>query len=289
MFKGSCVALITPFNEDGSVNYDDMGKLIEFQIENETDAILICGTTGEASTLTDDEQVNCVKYAVKKINKRVPVFAGAGSNDTKHAIELTKRCEAAGADLILSVTPYYNKTTQKGLINHFTKIAGAVKLPVMLYNVPTRTGMNLGASVCQELSKIDNVMGIKEASGCLSQVSEIAQIPGFGLYSGNDDQVLPLLSLGGLGVVSVAANIIPKQMRNMVHQFLSGNVKESIALQLKYLRLIGALFCEVNPIPVKAALELMGKSKAYYREPLLAMEKNNLERLKSEMAACGLI
>lgn len=291
IFKGSGVAIVTPFTEDGSVNYDDLGKLLEFQIENGTDAIIICGTTGEASTLSDEEQAECVRFTVKKVNKRIPVLAGAGSNDTKHGCELSKACVKAGADAILSVTPYYNKTSQAGLIKHYEMIAAAIDVPLIPYSVAGRTGMNIEPSTVYELSKIPNVVGIKEASGNLSQVAQIAALcgPDFDIWSGNDDQILPVMSLGGKGVISVAANIMPKQMHELATSFLSGDVKRATALQLEYLAVMNALFYEVNPIPVKAALELMGLSKAFYRAPLCEIGSGNLQKLKAEMEKAGLI
>lgn len=291
IFKGAGVAIVTPYNQDGTVNYTDLGRLIEFQIENKTDAIIICGTTGEASTLSDEEQTECVRFTVEKVNKRVPVIAGAGSNDTAHGVELSKACQNVGADAILSVTPYYNKASQKGLIRHYTAIAEAIDVPMILYNVPGRTGTNIMPQTAFELSKVPNIIGIKEACGDLSQVAKTAEMcgPNFDLYSGNDDQVLPLLSLGGIGVISVASNIVPRQMHDMVIDFLEGRISQAIEAQLKYLRLINALFCEVNPIPVKAALELMGLSKANYRLPLCEIESGNLELLKKEMKKVSLI
>lgn len=291
-FKGAGVAIVTPFHEDGTVDFETLGQLIEFQIANKTDAIVICGTTGEASTLTDDEQVECVRFTAEKVNHRIPVIAGAGSNDTKHGAELSQACQDVGADGILSVTPYYNKATQKGLIKHYTTIAEAVTVPVILYNVPGRTGLNIAASTACELSKVPNIMGIKEASGNFSQIAKIAAgcEKDFALYSGNDDQVLPMLALGAQGVISVASNIIPEAMHNMVHFFLDGKIQDAIDLQLKYIELMDMLFCEVNPIPVKAALELMGKTgQAFYRAPLCEMEDANKEKLKSALAASGLI
>ena len=244
IFTGSGVAIVTPFNEDETINYPELERLIEFQIENGTDSIVICGTTGEASTLTDEEQIECIKFTVDVVNKRVPVIAGAGSNHTSHAIELAQGCEKVGADAVLIVTPYYNKTTQKGLIKHYKMIAESINIPIILYNVPSRTGLNITPQTCYELSKIKNIVGIKEASGNLSQVAEIAALCGedFHIYSGNDDQILPVLSLGGLGVISVLANIMPKETHDMVASYLEGDTKKATKLQLEYLNLVNQLF-----------------------------------------------
>ena len=291
IFTGSGVAIVTPFNEDETINYPELKKLIEFQIENGTDAIIICGTTGEASTLTDEEQIDCVRYAVEVVNKRIPVIAGAGSNHTAHAIELAQGCEKAGADAVLLVTPYYNKTTQKGLIKHYKMIAESINIPIILYNVPSRTGLNITPKTCYELSKIKNIVAIKEASGNISQVAEIAALcgPDFDIYSGNDDQVLPLLSLGGKGVISVLANVAPRDTHDMVMSYLEGDSKRATKLQLDTLNLINALFCETNPIPIKAAVNLMGFNAGKCKMPLCSMEDKNFERLKEAMKDYGLI
>ncbi|OUQ58886.1 4-hydroxy-tetrahydrodipicolinate synthase [Tyzzerella sp. An114] len=291
IFTGSGVAIVTPFNEDETINYPELKKLIEFQIENGTDAIIICGTTGEASTLTDEEQIDCVRYAVEVVNKRIPVIAGAGSNHTAHAIELAQGCEKAGADAVLLVTPYYNKTTQKGLIEHYKMIAESINIPIILYNVPSRTGLNITPKTCYELSKIKNIVAIKEASGNISQVAEIAALcgPDFDIYSGNDDQVLPLLSLGGKGVISVLANVAPRDTHDMVMSYLEGDSKRATKLQLDTLNLINALFCETNPIPIKAAVNLMGFNAGKCKMPLCSMEDKNFERLKEAMKDYGLI
>ena len=291
IFTGSGVAIVTPFNEDETINYPELKKLIEFQIENGTDAIIICGTTGEASTLTDEEQIDCVRYAVEVVNKRIPVIAGAGSNHTAHAIELAQGCEKAGADAVLLVTPYYNKTTQKGLIEHYKMIAESINIPIILYNVPSRTGLNITPKTCYELSKIKNIVAIKEASGNISQVAEIAALcgPDFDIYSGNDDQVLPLLSLGGKGVISVLANVAPRDTHDMVMSYLEGDTKRATKLQLDTLNIINALFCETNPIPIKAAVNLMGFNAGKCKMPLCSMEDKNFERLKEAMKDYGLI
>ena len=291
IFTGSGVAIVTPFNEDETINYPELKRLIEFQIENSTDAIVICGTTGEASTLTDEEQIECIKFTVEVVNKRVPVIAGAGSNHTAHAIELAQGCERVGADAVLLVTPYYNKTTQKGLIKHYKMIAESINIPIILYNVPSRTGLNITPQTCYELSKIKNIVGIKEASGNLSQVAEIAALCGedFHIYSGNDDQILPVLSLGGLGVISVLANIMPKETHDMVASYLEGDSKKATKMQLEYLHLINELFSETNPIPVKTALNLMDFNVGNCKMPLCEMDNKNLENLKEAMKDAGLL
>ena len=291
IFTGAGVALVTPMNADGSVNYEKMKELIEFQIANDTDALIICGTTGEATTISDEDQIECVRFAKEVAAGRVPVIAGAGSNDTAHCIELAVACEKAGADAVLLVTPYYNKATQKGLILHYTAIANAINIPIILYNVPGRTGCNLAPKTVYELSKVENIVAVKEASGNLSQVAEIAALvgPDFDIYSGNDDQILPVLSLGGAGVISVLSNVAPKQTHDMVAKFFEGDIKGSIKLQLDAIELISALFCEVNPIPVKTALNLMGYEVGACKLPLCEMEPKNLETLKTAMKNYGLI
>ncbi len=291
VYKGSGVAIVTPFKPDGSVNYECYEKLIEFQIENGTDAIISCGTTGEASTLSDDEQVAVVECAVKAAKKRVPVIAGAGSNDTEHGIKLSKAVQKAGADALLLVTPYYNKTTQKGMIKHFQMTANAVDLPIILYSVPSRTGLNITPATAYELSKTENIVAIKEASSNIVQIAEIAELCGdsLQLYSGNDDQIVPILSLGGIGVISVMANIIPRDTHDLVMHYLNANPKESLRLQLKSMGLVRALFCEVNPIPVKAALNLMGFDVGGLRMPLTTLEDKNLDLLKTEMSSYGIL
>ncbi len=291
IFTGAGVALVTPTFPDGTVNFEKMKELIEFQLANDTDALIICGTTGEASTLSDEVQIECVRYAVEAVNGRVPVIAGAGSNDTAHCIELAKGCENVGADAVLLVTPYYNKATQKGLILHYTAVAESISIPIILYNVPGRTGCNIAPKTVLALSKVKNIVALKEASGNLSQVAEIASlIPSdFDIYSGNDDQILPIMSLGGKGVISVLSNIAPKQTHDMAVKFLGGDIKGAIELQLGAIELISALFCEVNPIPVKTALDLMGYEVGPCRMPLCAMEDKNLETLKNAMKNYGLI
>jgi 4-hydroxy-tetrahydrodipicolinate synthase len=291
IFRGSGVAIVTPFKENGEVNYELLGELIEFQIKNNTDSIIICGTTGESSTLNDNDHLECIRFTVDKVNKRIPVIAGTGSNDTEHGVFLTRKAKELGADACLLVTPYYNKTTQKGLIAHYTYIAKKVDIPIVLYNVPSRTGLNITPKTALELSKIDTIVAIKEASGNIAQIAELMNLCGdnLDLYSGNDDQILPLLSLGGKGVISVVANVAPKQTHDIVKYYLDGNVEESRKLQLQMIPLIKALFCEVNPIPVKAALELMGYPVGCCRMPLTSMEDANLELLKKEMRNYGLL
>lgn len=288
VFKGSGVALVTPFTGDG-VNYEVLDKLLDFHLENSTDAIIACGTTGEASTMTDDEKNGVIEYSVKKVNGRIPVIAGTGSNDTRHSIEMSKEAERLGADALLVITPYYNKTTQKGLIEHFTKIADSVNIPIIIYNVPSRTGLNVLPQTLAELKNHPNIAGVKEASGDISQIAEVARLCGnnFAIYSGNDDQVVPIMALGGLGVISVTANIMPKEVHNMAAAFLEGNVKESLELQLKLNPLNKALFIEVNPIPVKTAMNLIGMNAGPLRLPLTDMEPKNLETLKSKLVEYG--
>ncbi|MBP3306911.1 4-hydroxy-tetrahydrodipicolinate synthase [Anaerotignum sp.] len=291
IFTGAGVALVTPMNADGSVNFEKMKELIEFQIANDTDALIICGTTGEATTISDEDQIECVRFAKEVAAGRVPVIAGAGSNDTAHCIELAQACEKAGADGVLLVTPYYNKATQKGLILHYTAVAESINIPIILYNVPGRTGCNIAPKTVAELAKVKNIVAVKEASGNLSQVAEIAALvgPDFDIYSGNDDQILPVLSLGGKGVISVLSNVAPKQTHDMVAKFFEGDIQGSIKLQLDAIELIGALFCEVNPIPVKTALNLMGYEVGACKLPLCEMEPKNLETLKTAMKNYGLI
>lgn len=287
-FTGSGVAIITPF--DGQkTNYDELGKLIEMHIEKKTDAIIICGTTGEASTMPDAEHLAAIEYTVKKAAGRIPVIAGTGSNDTAHAIELTKKAEELGADGILSVTPYYNKTTQKGLIAHFGAIANSVKIPVILYNVPSRTGMNFEISTLKELAKIENIVAVKEASGNISYAMKLAaEVPDLYIYSGNDDMIVPVLSLGGKGVISVVANILPEETHNICEYYFNGEVEKSRKLQLEMLDLINKLFIEVNPVPVKTAMNLLGYNAGNLRMPLVDMEEGNLEKLKKAMTDFGL-
>lgn len=287
-FTGSGVAIVTPF--DGlKTNLDELGRLIEFNIENGTDAIIICGTTGEASTMPDEEHLAAIKYTIEKVNGRVPVIAGTGSNDTHHAIELSKKAEEYGADGILSVTPYYNKTTQRGLVAHFTSIANAIKIPVILYNVPSRTGMSFDIPTLKELSKVENIVAVKEASGNISYMAKVAaEVPELYIYSGNDDMIVPTLSLGGKGVISVLANVLPKEAHDICEYYFNGEVEKSRDLQLKLLELINNLFIEVNPVPVKTALRLMGFNVGNLRLPLTDMAEGNLEKLRKSMIDAGI-
>lgn len=274
LFEGCGTAIVTPFTEDGSnINYDSFRKLIEFQIENQIDAIIVCGTTGESATMSKQEKMEVIKFAIDVIDKRTKVIIGTGGNNTKEVIEMSQYAEKCGADGVLIVTPYYNKTTQKGLIVHYTKIANSIKIPIILYNVPSRTGMNILPETCFELSKIDNIVAIKEASGNISQVAKIANLCGedFSIYSGNDDQIIPVLSLGGKGVISVLSNLKPKFTHDLVRNYLDGNTDIARKMQLDSLDLINDLFIEVNPIPVKYALNLMGFECGKPRLPLIEM------------------
>ena len=291
IFKGSGVAIVTPMYDNGEVNYEKLGEILEEQIAGSTDAIIICGTTGEASTLTHEEHLDVIKYAVEKVNKRIPVIAGTGSNCTETAIYLSVEAEKYGADAVLLVTPYYNKATQKGLIHHFTKIAQSISIPVILYNVPSRTGCNIQPATAVTIVKnTKNVVGIKEASGDISQIAKLMALADgcIELYSGNDDQVVPIMSLGGNGVISVLSNVAPKETHDMVMKYLEGDVKGSCEIQLKAMDLVEALFCEVNPIPVKTALNLMGMEVGPLRLPMTEMEPANLERLKKAMVEFGI-
>ncbi|HIR75990.1 MAG TPA: 4-hydroxy-tetrahydrodipicolinate synthase [Candidatus Choladousia intestinipullorum] len=292
IFKGAGVAIVTPMYDNGEVNYDKLGKLLEEQIANKTDAVIICGTTGESSTLTHEEHLDVIRYAVKTVAGRIPVIAGTGSNCTKTAIYLSQEAEKAGADALLLVTPYYNKATQNGLKKHYTAIAEAVSLPIILYNVPSRTGCNLlPETVAYLVKNVKNIVGVKEASGNISQVAKLMRLAGdeIELYSGNDDQIVPIMSLGGCGVISVLSNVAPRQTHDIVASYLEGDVRRSCELQLAALDLIDALFCEVNPIPVKKALNLMGKEAGPLRGPLSEMEDKNAERLEKAMKEYGIL
>ena len=291
VFTGAGVAIITPMYEVGSINFDELGRIIEDQIAHHTDAIIICGTTGESATLSEEEHSAVIRYAIKKVNKRIPVIAGTGSNCTATAIKLSKEAEKDGADGLLLVTPYYNKATQKGLIAHYTAIAKAVSLPIILYNVPSRTGCNLQPETIAALVKnVKNIVGVKEASGNISQIAKVKLLCGddIDLYSGNDDQVVPILSLGGIGVISVLSNVAPKETHNMVMDYLNGDVDKARQMQLKAIPLIDALFSEVNPIPVKKALNLMGWEAGPLRAPLTEMEASHAEVLKKTMKDFGI-
>lgn len=293
IFKGAGVAIVTPMHEDGKVNYEKLEELLEYQIANSTDAIIICGTTGESSTLTHGEHLQTIKFAIDKVAGRVPVIAGTGSNCTETAIMMSQEAASYGADALLIVTPYYNKASQKGLIRHYTEIANSVPdTPIIMYNVPSRTGCNIQPATAVTLAKnVKNIVGIKAASGDLSQVAKLMSMAGddIELYSGNDDQILPILSLGGLGVISVLSNVAPKQTHDMVMKFLEGDLKEAARLQLEAVPLINALFCEVNPIPVKEAMNMMGMNVGPLRMPLCEMEESNKEILKKAMKDYGLL
>ena len=292
IFKGAGVAIITPMHEDGSVNYEKLEEILEFQIANSTDAVIICGTTGESSTMTHGEHLKTIKFAVDKVAKRVPVIAGTGSNCTETAIMMSKEAASYGVDALLVVTPYYNKATQKGLIAHYTAIANAVpETPIIMYNVPSRTGCNLQpATVAALVKNVKNIGGIKAASGDLSQIAKMMSMAGedLELYSGNDDQILPIMSLGGLGVISVLSNVAPKQTHDIVMKFMEGDTREAARLQLEAIPLINALFCEVNPIPVKTAMNMMGMEVGPLRMPLCEMEESNKETLAKAMKDYGL-
>ena len=289
IFKGCGTAIVTPFHEVG-VNFEEFGKLIEDQIKNKVDSIIVCGTTGEASTMTLEEKQATIKYAIEKVNGRIPVIVGTGGNCTAQVIEFTKWAESAGADGALIVTPYYNKTTQAGLIAHYEAIAKETRLPIILYNVPGRTGVNITPATCKKLSEIKNIVAIKEASGNLSQVAEIANLCGnnLNIYSGNDDQITPVLSVGGIGVISVLSNIAPLYTHNIVEYFFNGNLDTAINMQIKAIPLVNALFCEVNPIPVKAALNMRGYTMGEPRLPLLEMSDAGKETLRKALREFGL-
>ena len=291
IFTGAGVAIVTPMNEDGSVNFDAYADLIDFQIENKTDAIITCGTTGESSTLSDDEHREVIKFAIEQTAGRVPVIAGTGSNDTKYAIELSQAAGEMGADGLLLVTPYYNKTSQRGLVAHFGMIAESVKTPMILYSVQSRTGVNIAPETAFELSKYDNIVAIKEASGNISQVAKIRALCGDNLdvYSGNDDQIVPLLSLGGKGVISVLSNVAPEVAHNICQFYFDGKVEESMKLQLEYLDLCNDLFVDVNPIPVKEALNMMGMNAGPCRMPLYEMTDAAKDKLAATLAKHGLL
>ena len=290
IFEGCGTAISTPFTND-NVNFEEFGKLLENQIKNKVDAIIVCGTTGESATMTEKEKKETIKFAIDKVNKRTKVIIGTGSNNTQSAIEMSKYAESVGADGLLVVTPFYNKTTQKGLIEHYKVIANSVDLPIIMYNVPSRTGVNILPETCLELSKIDNIVGIKEASGDISQVAKIANLceDNLSIYSGNDDQIIPVLSLGGKGVISVLSNIMPEYTHNMTKKYLNGEVEEARKMQLDVLDLISALFSEVNPIPVKYALNLLGYDYGKPRLPLIELSEQNQTKIKEIMKKHNLI
>lgn len=290
IFKGAGVAITTPFNLDGTINYEGLATNIDYQIDNGTDAIIICGTTGESSTMTDEEHKECIKFAVEHTNHRIPVIAGTGSNDTRYAIELSVEAQRLGADGLLLVTPYYNKTTPAGLLNHFTIIANSVKIPIILYNIPGRTGMNITIETLEKLAQHPNIVAIKEASGNISYTAQVAATCGdlLDIYSGNDDMIVPIMSLGGVGVISVLSNILPKETHEICQLCLDNNFKKAGELQIKYLELINSLFCEVNPIPIKEAMNQLGMAAGACRMPLTKMGDINLGRLLAAMQNLGM-
>ena len=289
IFTGAGVAIITPMHGDGSVNYEKLGELIEEQIAEGTDSIIICGTTGEASTLSDEEHIDCIKYTIKKVDGRIPVIAGTGSNDTEYAKWMSVEAANAGADGLLLVTPYYNKTSQKGIVAHFVTVADAVDIPIILYNVPSRTGCRIEIPAYKELAQHPNIVAAKEASGDISLIAKLAAETDLDIYSGNDDQTVAVMSLGGKGVISVASNVIPKVMHEMTSLALKGDFKSAAEMQLKWLELMNLLFCDVNPIPVKEAMNLMGKSVGECRLPLVKMEDGKIEGLKGVLRKYGLV
>lgn len=291
VFTGAGVAIITPMNADGSINYDEFGRIIDFQIDNGTDAIVVCGTTGESATMTDEEHVECIRYCVDRVNRRVPVIAGTGSNDTKYAVDLSAEAEKLGADALLVVTPYYNKTSQRGLIAHFTAIADSVNIPIILYNVPSRTGVNITLDTYDVLANHKNICAVKEASGNISAIAKIVEKCGdrLDVYSGNDDQIVPIMSLGGKGVISVLSNVCPKETHDIAQLCLDNNFAEAARLQIKYLELCNNLFIDVNPIPVKEAMNIIGFKAGECRLPLLKMEQSKIDALTASMKNAGLI
>lgn len=292
LFKGAGVALITPFNEDLTVNYDMLGTLIERQIEGKTDAIIVCGTTGEPATMTEEEKLSVIKYTVEKAAGRIPVVAGTGGNSTQVVVDFSKKVQALGVDGLLVVTPFYNKATQNGLYVHYTEVSKAVSLPIIMYNVPSRTGCNILPETAVRLARdCENIVGIKEASGDISQVMKLAKLSKgiLDIYSGNDDQIIPILSLGGVGVISVLSNVAPKETHDIVMEYLEGDRERALDIQLRYLDLINALFCEVNPIPVKGAMNIMGYNVGKLRLPLTELEESHKEYVKASLGEVGLI
>ncbi|WP_291628249.1 4-hydroxy-tetrahydrodipicolinate synthase [Clostridium sp.] len=291
IFKGSAVAIVTPFTSTNKVNYEKLKELIEWQIEEKTDAIVICGTTGEASTMSEEEKKQAIKFTVDIVNKRIPVIAGTGSNNTEASIEMSKYAESVGVDGLLLITPYYNKTNSKGLFKHYEAINNEVNTPIILYNVPSRTGVNITPNQLYELSKLKNIVAIKEASGNISQIIEMKALckDSIDIYSGNDDQIIPIMSLGGIGVISVLANILPKDVHDMTYHYLNGDTNKSLSLQLETIDIIKKLFIETNPIPVKTALNLMGKEVGNFRLPLYEMDNHNLNLLKESLKKYNLI
>lgn len=292
IFTGAGVAIVTPFTPEEEVDYIALGQLIDFQLENGTDAIIIGGCTGESATLTEEEKLACFRFTVERVNHRIPVIAGTGTNNTRTAISLAKKAQECGVDALLVITPYYNKGTQKGLITHYKAIAEAVTLPIILYNVPSRTGINMLPQTAVTLAReCGNIVGIKEASGNISQIADLAALADgcLDIYSGNDDMNVPMMSLGCIGAISVLSNVMPRETHDMIQTYLDGNVAEATRLQLQLLPMVRALFCEVNPIPVKAALKLMGKCTGVVRGPLTEIEPEHLEVLKKEMERVGLL
>ena len=282
IFKGCGTALVTPFLEDGNINFEELRKLIEFQILEGVDSLIICGTTGESATMSLDEKKQVIKFAVQIARKRIPIIAGTGGNNTKTVIELSQYAENVGVDALLLVTPYYNKTTQSGLISHFSKVAESTHLPIILYNVPSRTGMNIEPLTCLELSRIQNIVAIKESSGNISQVAQISSMckDNLTIYSGNDDQIVPILSLGGLGAISVLSNLYPKFVHNMIYDYFTGDIKKATTSQLTSIDLVNSLFCEVNPIPIKFAMNYIGFNCGIPRLPLIELSETGKERVK---------
>lgn len=291
IFKGSAVAIVTPFTSTNKVNYEKLRELIEWQIEEKTDAIVICGTTGEASTMSKEEKEQAIKFTVDIVNKRIPVIAGTGSNNTEASIEMSKYAESVGVDGLLLITPYYNKTNSKGLLRHYEAINNEVNTPIILYNVPSRTGVNINPNQLYELSKLKNIVAIKEASSNISQIAEMKALckDSIDIYSGNDDQIIPIMSLGGMGVISVLANILPRNVHDITSHYLNGDTDKSLKLQLDTIDLIKKLFIETNPIPVKTALNLMGKEVGNFRLPLCEMDNDNLTLLKESLKKFNLI
>ena len=291
IFTGAGVAIVTPMNADGSINFEQFGKNIDYQIENGTDAIIVCGTTGEASTMSDEEHIECIRYCVERTAKRVPVIAGTGSNDTAYAVALSKEAEAAGVDALLVVTPYYNKASQRGLIAHFTAIADAVNIPIILYNIPGRTGVNMAVDTIKTLAEHKNICAVKEASGNIGYVAKLIAACGdkIDVYSGNDDMIVPIMSLGGKGVISVLSNVMPKETHDMCQYCLDNNFAEAQKLQISLLEFINNLFIDVNPIPVKEAMNLCGMNAGTLRMPLMEMTDANKATLRASMEKLGLI
>lgn len=289
IFTGSGVAIVTPFNENG-VNFDKLGEMLDWHVSEGTDAIIICGSTGEPSTMPDEEHISVIEYAVKRIAGRIPVIAGTGSNETVHAIKLSKAAEKAGCDGVLVVTPYYNKATQKGLYLHYKAIAESINIPIIMYNVPARTNVSISLDTLEKLAKIDNIVALKEASGDIAYLSHVAaRVPELAIYSGNDDMIIPAMSVGGVGVISVVANILPKYTHELCQNYLDGNVKEAAKMQLNIMDLVDKLFIEVNPIPVKSALNMLGWGVGPLRMPLCEMEDANAQKLRDSLTRYGLL